>query len=146
MSKSSDSKNLRQIKSHDDAPGPSKFKSRKSRMSIASGLSTPFDIDDIELLAQCSDEELTESTTDIPHAENDEEDSSVSESDQNERSATEPVQINLYQLVLEMAREDKIFFAIFLIVILILVLLLQLVSVFLYCTLFDSHFCKVIFN
>ena len=72
--------------------------------------------------------------------------SSVSESEQNETSATEPVQINIYKLVLEMAREDKFFLTIFLIVILILVLLLQLVSVFLYCTLFDSHFCKVIFN
>ena len=74
--------------------------------------------------------------------------SSVSETEQNETetSATEPVQINVYKLVLEMAREDKFFLTIFLIVILILVLLLQLISVFLYCTLFDSHFCKVIFN
>merc|ERR1712212_1200603 len=134
--------------------GPSRFRSRKSRMSIASGLSTPFDIDDIELLAKCSDEDMTESSTDLPkdkeNVREDEVDSSMSESEQaagtSSNGTSEPVQINLYQLVLEMAREDKFFLIIFLIVILVLVLLLQLASVFLYCTLFDSHFCKIILN
>ena len=32
-----------------------KLRSRKSRLSIASGLSTPFDVDDIELAGQIDD-------------------------------------------------------------------------------------------
>merc|ERR1719260_420898 len=90
------------------------------------------------------DEDMTESSTDLPkdkeNVREDEADSSMSESEQaagtSSNGTSEPVQINLYQLVLEMAREDKFFLTIFLIVILVLVLLLQLASVFLYCTLF----------
>lgn len=135
-------------------PGPSsmgnKLRSRKSRLSIASGLSTPFDVDDIELAGQIdhdidsslSDSEILRQNTIKNRKDSvdlsDEEDLSGEESENEE-----PPLVSTFTIVWDLAKEDGFFMLSIIMILSILFVLVQLLVIHVYCSITEAEICRL---
>merc|ERR1719378_1193830 len=120
-----------------------KLRSRRSRLSIASGLSTPFDVDDMEELVSDSefDQEKEEQEDDQPGPSN----VRVTNYDNEEQEEIESEpSLTRIGLIRQMLQQDGSFLFGAIVIAISSVLLLQLIILVSYCSFNDSFLCRLL--
>merc|ERR1739838_808866 len=120
-----------------------KLRSRRSRLSIASGLSTPFDVDDMEELGSDSEfSEEKEEQTNQPGPSNKVRMTNY-DNEQREELESEP-SLTRFGLIRQMLQQDGSFLFGAIVIAISSVLLLQIIILVSYCSFNDSFLCRLL--